>query len=297
MQWIDSHIHLFTAQESTVTSAPPFVPENAINTPALYLRHVSQHPPKGVVVVDFSRAEDPAHVVNSLDALHAQGMPAKGIVRGNVHDEQTHHWLQRDDIAGIRLYAVANIPNLAQDKAKWDRIFNTLRHRGQHILVYGVAPYLRKLIEQLPEDIPLLIDHLGMPKSHKGASDPEFQALLSLMAARARTAAPVYFKGPGYRTALSPHAAAPFVADIIHKLGTEAVLLGASDAPFAGPASDTSSLDHGKPHASLFDYHSVMDYVEALAQETARLLGTDEKALSEQLLYKNAADLYGFAAN
>jgi hypothetical protein len=135
---------------------------------------------------------------------------------------------------------------------------------------------------------------LGLPDAAKGANDPDFCALLAEMQSRNATASPVYYKGPGYRSSLDVHKVQPFVNAIAAKLGIERLMLGASDAPFAGPALEADTRYHNKPLSTLVDFVWMQHYTLQLAAGAAKSQSLNEQDTSFRLLYGNAAQLYGF---
>jgi predicted TIM-barrel fold metal-dependent hydrolase len=286
-EWIDAHVHLFPAGTDS-----PTMPRHGSkpNTPDVYLQTLGEYAPKGIVVVHFSKAPDSRHVIGTLDALKDRH-PAAGVVKAD--DREVFDWILREDIKGVRIYAKESMPDFSNTQA-WYRLWNLVRSRKKHILIFGGEPHLRKAVALLPRDIPLVIDHLGLPNVEKGISDPAWNALLQEMKSRNQNAAPVYFKGPGYRTSLSPEKVQPFVNRIIETLGPDRLLLGASDAPFAGPAADPNIRYKGQPLGELADLHWIRDYTAALARRAASDLGLDEAAMLQALLHDNTAKLYGF---
>lgn len=293
-QWIDTHVHLFPESDAKKELPRLAFAQNQVNTPSVY-RAVNGNAPSGVVVVHFSKAPDSVHVIETLDGRAPDcKLPMAGVIKADVADPRSFDWVKRPDIAGVRVYAKESVPDFS-DKAAWDKLWNLVRSQKKHILVFGSAPHLRPTIAQLPQDIPLVIDHLGLPDITKGASDPEFRALLAEMKARNATAAPVYYKGPGYRSSLDVHKVQPFVNAIATALGVERLMLGASDGPFAGPALEQDVRYHGKPLSTLVDYGWMNRYTQQLAAGAANALGLNEQDVKFRTLYRNAAELYGFA--
>jgi predicted TIM-barrel fold metal-dependent hydrolase len=292
-QWIDTHVHLFPETDAKKELPRLAFAQNQVNTPSVY-RAVNENKPSGVVVVHFSKAPDSVHVIETLDGLAPNcTLPMAGIIKADVTDPRTFDWVKRPDIAGVRVYAKEG-PCDFSDKAAWDKLWNLVRSHKKHVLVFGAAPYLREAIAQIPQDIPLVIDHLGLPDATKGASDPAFCTLLAEMHTRNATAAPVYYKGPGYRSSLDVHKMQPFVNAIAAKLGVERLMLGASDGPFAGPALEADVRYHGKPLSTLVDYGWMNRYTETLAEGVAKALSLNEQDVKFRTLYRNAAELYGF---
>lgn len=280
MPWIDTHVHLFC--ESDDNKDIPFLyPTNVLNTADNYLKALNENKPQAVVVVDFSKSKDSQHVISSLDELKQKGIKAAGVIKANLNDERTFQWLQREDVKAIRIYAKDSMPDLSGQK--WADIFATLKEKSKHILVFGEGIYLVGTIKQIPEDITILIDHLGSPDIDN--KDLPYEELLEIAAVRGN----IYFKGPGYRTSLDVEKVKPIVKKIVTKVGIEKLMLGASDAPFAGPVSDPSPQYANKKFCEVMDYQKVMDFTKKLA-EAASTNEIDR----QKILYNNAKELYGF---
>ncbi len=293
-QWIDAHVHLFAARTTDKSAAPSLAATGTLHDVVTYDKVLKNNLPEGVVNVDFSGAKTSEHVIDALEDLKRSGIPARGIVKASVDQPETLDWLSRPDIMGVRFYAKDSVPDLTTEREKWHHLFNVLRHQGKHMLVYGLGDHLHGLIEQLPEDLPLLIDHLGMPHAENGYNDPHFRRLCQKMKHRDRTAGPVYFKGPGYRTSTVPEKALPFLQAIIGEFGEDRLLLGASDAPFFGPVSGVSPGNSGKMFAEVMDYPRVLAYLDALIAALAEHTGLDADDLSAKLCRNNAKQLYRF---
>ena len=295
LSWIDTHVHLFTPAESTPDKTPPFVQDgNVLHTTAVYLKALGEQKPAGVVVVDFSKSTSSAHVMNSMPELESAGIPARGIIKAIPGDDQTLEWLKDDRVLGVRLYCKDGVPNLGADKSWWDGMFNQLRHGGKHVLAFGSCKYLPGLIAQIPSDITVVIDHLGMPDAFKGASDPAFKKLVLDMASRHKNAGKVYFKGPGYRTAMDVRKVQPFVTEILRIFGNRQLMLGASDGPFAGPVLDSSPQFRDKKFGEVLTYAKVLQFTKYLAQHAAEELGRNAGELEKAVFHDNAARLYRF---
>lgn len=291
--WIDTHVHLFPQSDSGKDLPRLSFARNQVNTPAVYRNAMGGHSPSGVVVVHFSKAPDSLHVIKTLDGMRGCKMPVAGVIKADIADPRSFEWILRDDIKAVRVYAKESMPDFA-DKAAWNRLWNLVRSRKKHILVFGAAPYLRATIAQIPQDIPLVIDHLGLPDATKGANDSAFCSLLFDMKTRNATAAPVYYKGPGYRTSLDVRKVQPFVNAITAKLGINRLLLGATDAPFAGPALEADVRYHNKPLTQLVDFNGIQHYTSQLAEGIAQSQNLNAQDVAFRTLYANAAELYGF---
>lgn len=291
MQWIDTHVHLFT--EATKGEAPALI-DGKVNTTKHYLQSFGENAPTGIVVVDYSKATSSAHVVATVEALVAQRVPTRGIIRANLADANTWEWLKHPHIAGARLYALAEVPDFSADKAGYDRLFTQLRARKQHLCLFGKPANLRALMKQIPDDITLLIDHLGMPDALQGANQHDYNQLLADCAARNKSAGAVYFKGPGYRTSFDHARTAPFLQLIIEKLGDTQLMLGASDAPFAGPVMEASAPYAGKNNTDFMSYSAILPWLTTLVEKLVPAQKKSAEMLQMQLLYSNAQKLYGF---
>lgn len=295
-KWIDTHVHIFP-ETSKNDELPRLIRlGNAVNTPATYRAGNQNNRPSGVVVVHFSKAADSRHVIDALDEMNSAGckMPKAGIIKADVNLPETYEWILRDDVKGVRVYAKEG-PADFSDKPAWDRLWNLVRSHNKHVLVFGSAPFLCETVQGIPEDLPLVIDHLGLPNAAHGANDASFQVVLDDMVSRNKSAGPVYYKGPGYRTSLDPANVQPFVNEIIRKLGDDRLMLGASDGPFAGPVLEEDARFSGRKLAEIIDFNWVQDYTETLAKNAARDLGRDESELLDRLLFRNAARLYGWS--
>lgn len=291
--WIDAHVHLFPESDANKDWPRLVFFHNRVNTLAAYRAANGDERPGGVVVVHFSQAPDSRHVIETLDSLSPHCKPHfRGVIKTDIRDSRTFAWALRPDIAAVRVYAKGAVPDFS-DKAAWNRLWNILRGRKKHIVVFGDAPYLRETVRHLPQDIPLVIDHLGLPDVAKGASDHHFRTLLAEMKARNATAAPVYYKGPGYRSSLDVRKVQPFVNAIAGALGVDRLILGASDAPFAGNALESDCRYHGKPLTTLTDFARIRAYTAALAHGVAAALALDGQDVLFRTHYRNAAQLYG----
>lgn len=291
MQWIDTHVHLFT--EATKGEAPALI-NGRINSADFYLESFAPTLPAGVVVVDYSKAANSAHVMATLNGFEAQGIPTKGIIRANLADANTWEWLKHPQIAGARIYALAEVPDLNANRDGYNRLFTQLRQQGQHLCLFGKPGNLRALIKQIPEDITLLIDHLGMPDAAQGANQYDYAQLLADCASRSKSAGAVYFKGPGYRTSFDASRTVPFLRLIVEKLGDTQLMLGASDAPFAGPVMESSAPYAGRNNTDFMSYSAILPWLNSLIEKLAEGQKKSAEMLQMQLLYSNAQKLYGF---
>lgn len=293
MQWIDTHVHLFTP---ATQGEPPLLIDGVINSADHYLKSFGKKVPAGIVVVDFSMAKTSDHVMASLADLAEHDIPAKGVIRGNIDDERTFDWITQPQVAGIRLYGKGSIPDFTENKAQWDRLFNLLRQQGKHVCLFGDPSWIRRLADNLPGDLTLLIDHIGMGDAARGANaDADFNALIDTLAARHKSAGRVFFKGPGYRTSFDKGRTVPFILKILDRFGESQLLLGASDAPFAGPVVEKGTRWEGRKNQECIGYAGILDYLNGLVEAVAAERSKSAEMLQMQLLYSNAQKLYQFA--
>ncbi len=295
-RWIDTHTHIFAARCEDETTAFNLSESRKLCDAQTYLDAFGAKAPAGVVVADFSKGRTSEHVIDALDDFRRLSVPAKGIIKANPFDTRTAEWLKRDDIAGVRFYALTDVPDLSEHKAFWDKTFTAMRRRKQHILVFGGGDNLLKLIEQLPNDITLLIDHLGLPDATSGECDHAYQLLLSrLKARREQGGAAAYIKGPGYRTSMQVAKVQPFINKIYDTLGAEALMLGASDTPFLGPIMGYAPEYAGKTYPEFMTTQGSMDFIQALVEGLAAHSGISEDEIARKTLHDNAEDVYDFS--
>ena len=295
-RWIDTHTHIFAERCEDETTAFNLAESRKLCDAKTYLDAFGEHAPAGVVVADFSKGRTSEHVICALDDFRRLGMPAKGIIKANPFDTRTTEWLTRPDIAGVRFYALTDVPDLSEHKAFWDKTFTDMRRRNQHILVFGGGDNLLKLIAQLPQDITLLIDHLGLPNAESGDCDHKCQLLLSrLKSRREQGGAPAYIKGPGYRTSMQVAKTQPFVNKIYDMLGAEALILGASDTPFLGPVMGYAPEYSGKSYPDFMTTQGSMNFIEALVEGLAQHSDTPRDEIARKVLHDNAEDVYNFS--
>lgn len=280
MRWIDSHVHLFSDNDEN-SKIPLLFPINKLNSYDNYSEQLNEQEPEAIVVVDFSKSKDSQHVISSLEELKQAGKKAVGIIKGDIANENTKKWIEREDIKGIRLYAINSVPDLSSPQ--WQELFTQLKENSKHILVFGSGNNLIGLINQIPNDITILVDHFGLTKI--GENDNNFAQLLEI----ARKRNNIFFKGPGYRTNLDIEKVKPIVKRIKDTVGIDKLILGASDAPFAGPVLDSSPEYEGKNYCEYMNFKNVLDFISELANDSS----SNESEI-EKTLYYNAKELYGF---
>ena len=280
MKWIDTHVHLFAKNDNN-EGVPVLQPQNLLNTPDAYFSELKDCEPESIVVVDFSMSKNSQHVISALDELKAIGKKAAGVIKGDLDNENTLNWIERDDVKGIRLYAKDSTPDISSKQ--WQDFLEKLEKQSKHILIFGKCEYIIDLIDQIPEKVKILIDHLGLPKLD--GSDEKFNTLLEKSKARSN----IYFKGPGYRTSIDADRVKPIIRKIIEELGHEKLILGASDGPFAGPVLESTPEYAGKKYCEFMNYSNVLNFINDI---TDYACSSDLE--KEEILYTNAKELYGF---
>lgn len=282
MQWIDTHVHIFSGDKSANEGVPLLHDNDALNTADEYLKALGENKPAGIVVVDFSKSKNSEHVIASLDDLKARGVKAAGVIKADINDLRTFEWIKRADVKGVRLYA--NITtDLSADAEKWNKLFSEVINGKKHVLVFGSGSQLLNLVRQIPEDATILIDHLGLPDL--AGEDANFNSLLELAKERGN----IFFKGPGYRTSLDLNIVRPIVKKIAGYVGVDHIILGASDGPFAGPVLNPSSENEGKNFGEVINYPKVLKYIEGLASGVS-----NDDSDKKKMFFENANRIYGF---
>ncbi|MDA0781498.1 MAG: amidohydrolase family protein [Rickettsiales bacterium] len=280
MNWIDTHVHLF-AQNDNNDGIPTLQPQNSLNTPEIYFNELKGNSPESVVVVDFSMSKNSQHVISALDELKKNGKKAAGVIKGDLNNENTLKWIKRDDVKGIRLYAKDSTPDISSEQ--WQSFLKIIEAEGKHVLIFGTCGYIVELIKQIPKGITILIDHLGLPKL--GEDDINFRRLLEISKLRNN----IYFKGPGYRTSIDADKVKPIIRQIVESVGHDKLILGASDAPFAGPVLESTPEYAGKKYCEFMNYNNVLSFIKEISEYACT--NDSEK---QKVLYGNAKEIYGF---
>ena len=280
MKWIDTHVHLF-AESDNNEGIPKLQPQNLLNTPNAYFNELKQHQPESIVVVDFSMSKDSQHVISTIDELKKGGNKVAGIIKGDLNNNDTLKWIERNDVKGVRLYAKDSTPDISGKQ--WQDFLKKVKNDSKHILIFGTCEYIIDLVKQIPVNITILIDHLGLPKL--GQNDENFDKLLEISKLRNN----IYFKGPGYRTSIDANRLKPIIMQIVKKLGHDKLILGASDGPFAGPVLETTPEYAGKKYCELMDYNKVLTFINNISDYAC-----SSESEKEKILYTNAKELYGF---
>ncbi|WP_338514621.1 amidohydrolase family protein [Pseudomonas poae] len=266
----DNHVHFYTAADLQRVSGPlPY----SLPTPHPLTAYLDRLIDVGMLPavinhVHLSILPDSHNVFASFDelkVLQAANPRRYGGVRlvGTIKAHPvyaTHERLAHPQVIGARIVLHDAPPESVHGTrfctAQWLAFYaRLLPHQHVHIYAKEAATTLR-VLRQVPESVPVIIDHLGSCHGERGATEPAYLALL----AEAQRRGTVWFKGPGYRTAVDPHTVAQFVTQIVRTLGPDRLLLQASDAPHVG-------VDHqGVPYAREFDVTRAFEFVDAVAR-------------------------------
>ncbi|MFJ4067727.1 amidohydrolase family protein [Pseudomonas sp. NPDC089996] len=266
---IDSHVHFFTTEDLTALGADlPYALPDA-NPLTEYLALLASNGLKPVLLnnVHLSILPDSANVFSSFEELARLQVAHPGKydhVRlvGTIKADPEYANEQRlghRQVVGIRIVLHDAPPQSvaadAYSTTAWMALYERLApHQHVHVYAQSAETNLR-VLRQIPPRVRVVIDHLGTCHAHEGAHAPAFLALLDA----ARERGNVWFKGPGYRTAIEIAQVVPFVSRIVDALGADKLLLQASDAPHVGADS------HGNGYSDLFDPVGVFDFVRQLA--------------------------------
>jgi predicted TIM-barrel fold metal-dependent hydrolase len=216
--WIDTHFHVFDAGISV--SDARYVPQYC--APVATWRQQSQAAgvDQGVLVQPSFLGTNNAFLLQQL-AAQPQWLRGIAVISPDTPLLQLQQ-LQRAGIRGIRLNLAGQsheIPQWADSKPIW----NHVRELAWHVEIHTDRGALAGVLNQLPADITLVIDHMGKP-SAASKNDPSIAALVS----RAKNS-PVFVKlSAGYRVLpIEPKALARV---LLNELGPKALLWG-SDWP------------------------------------------------------------------
>ena len=297
---VDVHVHFYDAGHLRSATLPVGYTCPRAYEPEAHLQALAREGPVPLVVsVYMSVFPGPAHVLDSLDRFetlrqhdpHLWGRTRMlGVV--NADPDQAGNGLLEDPrILGVR-FTLHRLDPAAFERRyhtkasrAWDRLFNVLADRGQHVLLYAVDPRVcRAALRWIPPEIPVGVDHLGLFDLPADGTAPDFEPTLESAVNRGN----VYFKGPGYRAAPDPERVAPHLRKVLEAVGPHRVLLGATDAPNVGtdPASGASFRDRFP------DVYSVTDYTRRLADAACREAVRGARVRPRQLLEENALTLY-----
>lgn len=280
---IDTHVHFYTARDlARVAGALPYaLPQPHTLTDYLNRLIDAGIKPRLINNVHLSILPDSENVFAGFDELtelqtqdpaRYGGIEAVGTILADP-SYATEARLAHPQIKGLRMVLHDRTPgNVGAGEVSsqaWRGLYARLRP-DQHLHVYAQdAGTTRRIIAQLPEDLPLVIDHLGTCQPERGSDDPVFINLLAIAKARGNT----WFKGPGYRTSTDAEIVAAFACRIVDTLGPEWLVLQASDAPHVGKDH------HGRPFAQSYTPATALGFAAAVAASVARTTGIAAEAL------------------
>jgi predicted TIM-barrel fold metal-dependent hydrolase len=274
---IDAHVHFYTAHDLALVAGglPYAIPQphtltsyldgliDAGMKPRLINNvHLSILPNSDNVYAAF----DELSMLQDLDPARYGGIVLLGTILADP-DYATEERLAHPQIKGIRKVLHDRAPESVEDgeftTAAWRNLYARLR-ADQHLHVYAQdAGATLKILRQLPEDLPLVIDHLGTCQPDRGADDPVFADLLAIARSRGNT----WFKGPGYRTSINSEVVAAFAERIVDALGPERLVLQASDAPHVG------NDHHGRLFADSYTAATALEFAADVAARVAQNTG------------------------
>ncbi|MFI8479031.1 amidohydrolase family protein [Pseudomonas sp. NPDC078700] len=290
---IDSHVHFYTAEDlcRVEGSLPYTFPEPHPLT--AYLQKLTATGVSQAVLnnVHLSILPDSENVFASfleLNKLQTENPERYGDIKlvGTIMatpDYATEERLAHPQVVGARIVLHDAKPETIGatrfSDAQWEMFYSRL-HAHQHLHIYAKeAETNLRVLQQIPENVRVVIDHLGSCHAERGPTEPAYLALL----AEAKKRGNVWFKGPGYRTSSSPEVTARFVEQIIYSVGPEKLLLEATDAPHVG------TDNNGVPYSELFDLAKAFSFVDAVAQHVS----TQTQIPVDQLLRGASGQLVG----
>ncbi|WP_438868897.1 amidohydrolase family protein [Pseudomonas sp. L1(2025)] len=267
---VDSHAHFYTSQDiQRVAGLLPYgLPEP--HPIKVYLDKLIDAgiTPSIINNVHLSILPDSQNVFASFDQLRtlqvANPQRYGGIqLVGTILAQPayaTQERLGHPQVIGARIVLHHARPETVADGSFCDEQWLAFYARllpHQHLHIYAKEAQTNLcVLRQVPDHVPVLIDHLGSCHHERGATEPAYRALLAEAARRGN----VGFKGPGYRTSVNPEETARFVTRIIRAVGAGNLLLEASDAPHVGVGSNSVA------YAELFDLPGTSAFVEAVAR-------------------------------
>ncbi|VVN32669.1 hypothetical protein PS662_04966 [Pseudomonas fluorescens] len=271
---IDSHVHFYTSQDlrRVAGSLPYTLPEPHPLTAYLDELITAGITPEVINNVHLSILPDSENVFASfeeLKQLQATNPQRYGDIKlvGTIKADPvyaTRARLAHPQVIGARIVLHDARPETVSatrfSDEQWSAFYaRLLPHQHLHLYAKEAETNLR-VLRHIPDDIRVIIDHLGSCHSERGSTEPAYLALLLEAGRRGN----VWFKGPGYRTSVSAEETARFVTQIIGAVGADKVLLEATDAPHVG------TDNNGQSYAELFDLNKAFTFVDAVAQQVSR---------------------------
>ncbi|MCO8311730.1 amidohydrolase family protein [Pseudomonas mandelii] len=281
---IDSHVHFYTSQDlrRVAGSLPYVLPEPHPLTAYLDKLITAGVAPAVINNVHLSILPDSENVFASFEELKRLQVanPLRyGEIKlvGTIKADPAYAIQERlahPQVVGARIVLHDARPETVADTrfsdGQWSAFYaRLLPHQHLHIYAKEAETNLR-VLRQIPDDVRVIIDHLGSCHSERGTAEPAYIALLTEASRRGN----VWFKGPGYRTSVSPEETARFVVQIVRTVGADKILLEATDAPHVGTNND------GVPYSDLFDWSQAFNFVSAVAHHVS----TETRIPVDQLL-------------
>lgn len=288
---VDSHVHFFDRNDLSVIEGPlpyqlprPHRVKDYLDRldilgikPSIIANvHLSILPNSDNVFRSFSELEE----LQRSDPDRYKGITMIGTL---VADPQyaTEDKLKHPQVKGVRIVLHDKTADAVSDSeyltSEYNALFARLRN-DQHVHIFGKRPStILKVVRQIPEHVTIAIDHLGTCFPYEVVENNAHISLLQI----ARMRGNVYFKGPGYRTDITPQAVVPIVERIIAAVGPQKVVLSASDAPHVGKNND------GRPYSKHFTPSSAFAFARTIAEKVAE----NGRASVIQLLHDNFLNL------
>lgn len=215
---IDTHFHVFHAGQAV--EGARYVPQYSALLSDWRLQAQSAGVGRGVLIQPSFLGSDNRLMVSALKA-HPDMLRGVAVVRPQARAEELQQ-LHEAGVRGIRL----NLAGATHDIPEWtgaDQVWDAMRALGWHLQVHTDQGGLPQVLNQLPTDLCLVVDHMGKPHSAT-PSDPSLSALI-----RNAQKATLYVKLSGHYR-LGAVSAATVAKILLNELGPSALLWG-SDWP------------------------------------------------------------------
>jgi len=236
--WVDSHFHVFEA--GIGQPGARYVPAYAAALAQWQSLAAAAGVTRGVVVQPSFLGTDNRQLLAAL-AAHPQTLRGIAVVSPGIALAELGR-LDAAGVRGLRLNLAGRLADLdpwCRPQAPWE----ALQALGWHLQLHTDAGALPGVLERLPQDLPLVVDHMAKPVAAR-ADDPTVRALVQ----RARRA-PVHVKLSGaYR--LGGVDAGALARLWVGELGPQAVVWG-SDWPCT---NHEDQADYGALRSALHDW-------------------------------------------
>lgn len=253
--WVDSQFHVFQAHVGT--SGARYVPGYDARLSQWQALALPLGVSQGVLVQPSFLGTDNRLMLACLDA-HPRALRGVAVVAPGTPRPALEK-LHAQGVRGIRL----NLSGCPHDLSAWGRdaaMWHGVQALGWHLEVHTDRGMLSEVLAHLPQDLPLVIDHMGKPAS-VSAQDP---TVLALAARSRRSAVHVKLSGAYRLEGLDAGALARLW---LSELGPDRLLWG-SDWPCTN-------------HESQADYARLLGSLSEWVGEDAAqaALGTNPQAL------------------